>query len=156
MNLSIVESVRRFLTHKGIRQGCMAAPCLWSAFAAILLLQATEALTWTFVLNFITTFADDFCIHQHFTSVSEFEALIKALGVILDIIEGANLELNVVKTTATLRMKGTMLTKIQRKHLTQNPPRSFLENPTTRWNFHAHQACEVIQIPWHHVVVFQL
>ena len=120
---------RSFLTYKGIRQGCMAAPCLWSAFAAILLLQATEALTWTFVINFITTFADDFCIHQHFTSVSEFEALIKALGVILDIIEGANLELNVVKTTATLRMKGTMLTKIQRKHLHRTPQGVFLKIP---------------------------
>ena len=56
---------RRFMTYKGIRQGCMAAPCLWSAFAALLLLQATEALTWTFVLNFITTFADDF-LHSTF------------------------------------------------------------------------------------------
>jgi len=118
-----------FSTHRGIRQGCKAAPCLWSAFAAILLLQATEVINWQFVINFVTTYADDFCVHQQFTSVLEFEALIHALGKLLDLIESAGLELNVVKTTATLRMKGTLLNKIQRKHLHRTKHGVFLKIP---------------------------
>ena len=118
-----------FLTHKGIRQGCKAAPCLWSAYAAVLLLQTAEHINWQFVTHFITTFADDFCIHQLFTSVVEFEALLSALGVILDLIEQAGLELNVAKTTATLRMRGKLLNQIQRRHLHRTKHGVFLKIP---------------------------
>ena len=62
----------------------------------------------SFLLLCITIFADDICSHQMFHSEESFINLLKAFGTLLDLIETANLELNLAKTTVTLRMKGRL------------------------------------------------
>ena len=60
----------------------------------------------SFLLLCVTIFADDICSHQMFDSEDSFYELLHAFGALLDLIERANLELNLTKTTITMRMKG--------------------------------------------------
>jgi len=116
-------------THRGIRQGCKAAPCLWTVFISALMMEYANMTSMSFLLLCITIFADDICSHQIFDSEDSFHTLLQAFGALLDLIERANLELNLTKTTITLRMKGKLAGKIQRKHVVRTQTGTFIKIP---------------------------
>ena len=81
------------------------------------------------MLHNLTLYADDFCAHRLFTSEAELNELIVSLGQFLDIIADAGLELNLAKTTATLRMKGILHNKMMHRHVVRNKQGAFLKIP---------------------------
>ena len=115
-------------TRKGIRQGCRAAPCLWTVFISVLMMDIEQHLSQQFLL-YCTIFADDLCSHQIFHNEADFLALIKAFGTLLDLIAAAKLEVNLAKTTVTLRMRGQMMHKLQRKFIVRTQHGAFLKIP---------------------------
>ena len=125
---------REFRTFRGIRQGCRCAPCLWAVYLSSILLQAQHVLTPEFVLYCITAYADDICIHQEFTTEKGFTDLLQAIGHFLDLLETAQLEINVKKTTAMLRMRGAALSKLQRRHIQRTAQGTFLKIPRKHGN----------------------
>jgi hypothetical protein len=118
-----------FETARGIRQGCKAAPLLWAIIAAALLQSIAQDISYSFMLHNLTLYADDFCAHRLFTSEAELNELIVSLGQFLDIIADAGLELNLAKTTATLRMKGILHNKMMHRHVVRNKQGAFLKIP---------------------------
>ena len=116
-------------TRKGIRQGCRAAPCLWTVFISVLMMDIEQHIFPQFLLYCITIFADDLCSHQIFHNEEDFLDLIKAFGTLLDLIEAANLEVNLAKTTVTLRMRGQMMHKLQRRFIVRTQYGTFLKIP---------------------------
>jgi uncharacterized C2H2 Zn-finger protein len=82
-----------------------------------------------FLLMCITIFADDICSHQMFDSEESFIALIKSFGILLDLIEGADLDINLAKTTVTLRMKGKLVGKIQRRFIVRTHTGTLIKIP---------------------------
>jgi uncharacterized C2H2 Zn-finger protein len=116
-------------TCRGIRQGCKAAPCLWTVFISALMQEYATMTSMSFLLLCVTIFADDICSHQMFDSEDSFYELLHAFGALLDLIERANLELNLTKTTITMRMKGKLAGKIHRKHVVRTQNGTYLKVP---------------------------
>ena len=63
------------------------------------------------MLNHSTLFADDGCFHQAVHSLSDLRTLLVFLGRVLDVLEAADMKLNLEKTTALLRLVGPMANK---------------------------------------------
>ena len=126
---------RTVKTHRGIRQGCKAAPCLWTVFISVLMTELANKLSPQFLLLCVTIFADDICSHSTFDNEESFETLLHAFGTLLDLIEGTNLELNLAKTTITLRMTGKPTGKIQRKFTLRTQNGTFLKIPRSDGSF---------------------
>ena len=120
---------RSVQTRRGIRQGCRAAPCLWSVFISTLMMDIEQHISPQFLLMCITIFADDICSHKMFDSEESFIALIKSFGILLDLIEGADLDINLAKTTVTLRMKRKLVGKIQRRFFVRTHTGTFIKIP---------------------------
>ena len=108
---------REFPTHKGIRQGCKAAPQLWTIQAALILLEVARMTNTQWMLHHSTLFADDGCFHQAVRSLSELNTLLVSLGRVLDVLEAADMKINLEKTTALLRLVGPMTNKAHNKHV---------------------------------------
>ena len=77
---------RTLPTHRGIRQGCKAAPILWSCFAAWILETAAATNGWAWLHEALTAYADDFCLHSIFRSVADFHLTISKVGTFLDLL----------------------------------------------------------------------
>ena len=63
------------------------------------------------MLHHSTLFADDGCFHQVVHSLSELRTLLTYLGRVLDILEAADMTVNLEKTTALLRLVGPLSNK---------------------------------------------
>ena len=108
---------REFQTTRGIRQGCRAAPALWTAQAALILLDIADATDHDWMLDHTTTFADDCNFHQVIRSEQHFLSLLRYLGKVLDILEGYGFSINLEKTTVMLRLVGAKASKLQRRFI---------------------------------------
>ena len=120
---------RSVTTRRGIRQGCRAAPCLWTVFISALMLDIGHRISPEFLLYCITIFADDICSHQIFHDEESFLTLLGAFGKLLDLIESAHLEVNLAKTTVTMRMRGRLVGKMQRRYVVRTKQGTFLKIP---------------------------
>ena len=74
-------------------------------------------------------YADDLCVHRHFDCVEDFENTLRAIGQVFDLLEHLKLDINFDKTTATLRMRGKLLNKLQRRFLLRTKEGTFLLIP---------------------------
>jgi len=108
---------REFQTTRGIRQGCKAAPALWTAQAALLLHDIAAATSQDWMLDNTTTFADDCNFHQVIHSEQDFLSLLSSLGKVFDILENHGFTINFEKTTVMLRLVGTKAPKLQRRFI---------------------------------------
>lgn len=106
---------QEFSTRKGIRQGCKAAPRLWTIQAALILQSIATKTNTHWVLNHSTLFADDGCFHQAVRSMSDLHNLLVFLGRVLDVLEAADMKINLEKTTALLRLVGPMTHKAHKQ-----------------------------------------
>lgn len=117
---------RKFRTQKGIRQGCKAAPILWNIYTADLVTTLADLISWNFVIQHLTLYADDMCQHQHFSSVAEFQTAIQRAGQLMDVIENAGLPINTDKTVALCRFSGTHSALITKKYILRTKTGTFL------------------------------
>ena len=123
------QEFRSFLTHKGIRQGCKAAPILWCIFTADILVQLADSLSWTFIEQCLTVYADDFCQHSMFDSLSAFEDALCKAGHLMDCLTDMGLILNTDKTVVLCRYVGTQSAKMVKKHFLRTHNGTFLKVP---------------------------
>lgn len=54
-------------TKQGIRQGCRAAPTLWTIYTTYVIQYFGQLTDPTWVRDHVTVYADDWCIHDSFT-----------------------------------------------------------------------------------------
>ena len=122
----ISQSVR---THKGIRQGCKAAPCLWLIYLGHLMYKLAEQTGWDWLTIFNTVFADDWLTHCDFTDLSDLTNHIQNIGYLFDLLLDYNLCINVSKTVAILRATGPALSQLNRRFLHRTKQGIFLKIP---------------------------
>ena len=120
---------RSFRTSKGIRQGCKAAPILWTAYATDILLEVCRLTDdhWLYQCN--TLYADDGCMHEVVTSSAHFKLTLQRIGQTLDALEAAKLIINLEKTFALLRLVGTDTAKTLKQHTLRTSNGVFLKIP---------------------------
>ena len=106
---------RHVATSKGIRQGCKAAPTLWAAYATHLLLDICQHTDAQWLYECITLYADDGCMHEVVTSLEQFRNVLHKVGTTLDLLEAAQLTINLEKTYALLRLVGPAVHKVYKQ-----------------------------------------
>jgi len=108
----VTESIQ---VGKGVRQGCKAAPGLWSFFLVIFLqeLMAWVPLTW--IQNCLTIYADDFHICMTYTTMAELQHFQSTLGILLSTLASMDMQVNPGKSVALLEMRGTQ-SRAARRH----------------------------------------
>ena len=92
----------------GIRQGCSLSPLLWSLITGLIYRQFQTALALQNLPEGTTTlFADDVFGSWLFQTPTTFRKAIRAVGVLIDVIQKAGLKLSMDKTVILLLAQGT-------------------------------------------------
>ena len=100
------EYTQHVRTERGIRQGCGAAPLLWTLFTVDLLQQLAQLTDMQWVQSVITLYADDFHAGQLIHQLSDLDVYLHRVGLLMDLLEDAGLELSPGKSTALLKIAG--------------------------------------------------
>eukprot|EP00435_Cladocopium_sp_Y103_P014281 s3225_g3.t1 len=123
---------RVFPVNKGIRQGCKAAPILWCCFVAHVLHQTASAINFQWIVDFLTAFADDFCLHCLFDSSADVHAHLRNIGCFLDILHAADLTVNMSKTVAIFKIVGPGTHPLLKRYVKRTKTGTFLQIPSKR------------------------
>ena len=108
---------RTFKTQQGIRQGCKSAPILWACFAAVILENTATATSRDWMLQSITAFADDFCLHCLCMCAQDVKKSLAHIGRFLDILTEAGLTINMNKTVVVFKIKGPRINPITKQYI---------------------------------------
>lgn len=105
---------------RGVRQGCKAAPGLWTFFTILFLheLMAHVSLHW--IQTHLTLYADDFHIGASFTSLAEFETFHKTLGILFSTLKLMDMQLNPGKSVAIMELRGSLSTALKHRLVHQH------------------------------------
>ena len=120
---------RSFPTHRGIRQGCKAAPALWACFAVGILQCISDCTSLEWVLEHLTQYADDLCVHEVVRCPETLHRFMLFLGKILHVLESFHLKINLDKTLALWRISGPLSRKLQKQYVRRTPDGTFLIIP---------------------------
>ena len=91
---------------RGVRQGCKAAPGLWTFFLILWLHELVASIPFTWVQNHLNIYADDFHVGSTFTSWADFEFLRQTIGILFHTLASLDLQMNPQKSVAILKIKG--------------------------------------------------
>ncbi|CAL1153111.1 unnamed protein product [Cladocopium goreaui] len=94
-------------TGAGLRQGCKAAPGLWSFLLILYLQQVTQQIPIAWLRHHLNIYADDYQVGGIFYSVDDLRLLLKAFGILLQTLHDFSLRINPKKSAALLTIAGT-------------------------------------------------
>ena len=102
---------------------------LWCIYIADLMTQLADKISWDFLIQCITAYADDFCHHQSFDSLLAFEAVLRNAGTLMDTLEENGVKLNTIKTVAICKFIGTQIAQLSKKHILRTRDGTFIKIP---------------------------
>lgn len=91
---------------RGVRQGCKAAPGLWSLFTLLFMHDLLQFATLDWVQSHLTLHADDIHIGATFESLEEFSDFMHKLGLVFATLNSLDMHINQSKSVAILEMRG--------------------------------------------------
>jgi len=113
----------------GIRQGCRAAPVLWTAFTDLIFEALSQEIASTWIQKAVTLFADDIHCGDVFYSEWELEQILCKFGILLDVIERHGLTISLSKSMVLISIGGTNCRKVQARLLHRDDHGCFLFIP---------------------------
>ena len=122
-------------TGRGVRQGCRAAPVLWTCFTEQLFRQLERALGSEWVRAALTLFADDLHCGQTFTTAQALLTSLKNIGIILDAFETSGLAVSYAKSVLLIAIGGTNSRKIRQQVIQTGPTGPFVRIPRQNGRF---------------------
>lgn len=132
---------RTFVARRGIRQGCSAAPTLWTLYTLAILVELAHKIPKQWLLENLTIFADDTCAHCTFSSLMELQSHLKCIGILFDTLEAYGLQINVDKTAALFKgLHGVRTSKGHQSGHHQDQTRRVPEDPQTHTQSNAQRA----------------
>ena len=120
---------RKFVSCRGIRQGCSAAPTLWTLYSLAILEELATKIPKQWLLAYLTIFADDTCAHCTFSSFPELQLHLQYIGILFDTLENYGLQINVDKTAVLFKGMGSDLCKATRLVVTRTKQGTYLKIP---------------------------
>ena len=97
----------------GIRQGCRAAPVLWTGFTNLIFETLSTEIDAAWIRKALTIYADDIHGGAVFHSEWEFTQTLQKFGIILDVIERHGLTISLSKSMLLISFGGTNYRKLQ-------------------------------------------
>ena len=107
----------RVATGRGVRQGCRAAPVLWSSHTLHLFYKLRDLIDENWVKQCLTAFADDIHCCEVFRSEAQLQAALHRVGLLLDTLELLGVQLSLEKSHAIIKIGGTNCREIQRRYI---------------------------------------
>ena len=126
---------REVATHRGIGQGCQAAPCLWLVYLGRLMHKLSHLTSLQWLQNHNTTYADDWIIHKHFLNLKQFHLIIQNISILFSLLAEYGRDINFDKTVIILRATGSDLMKMQRRYIHRSDAGAFLKMPKVDGSF---------------------
>jgi len=108
---------QRVTTGRGVRQGCRAAPVLWSSHTLHVFYKLRDLIDETWIKQCLTVFADDFHCCEVFRSEVQLQDALHRIGILLDTLELLGVQLSLEKSHAIIKIGGTNCRDIQRKYI---------------------------------------
>ena len=93
--------------HRGLRQGCKAAPFLWNCMLVVFLHRLAQKVSMSWVLSSMSIYADDFHLSGIFHNWPEFQTLLQTFGLLFQLLDEYSLKVNHTKSVALLAVTGT-------------------------------------------------
>ena len=97
----------QLLVTKGVRQGCKAAPLLWTVLVYELFQQLQQQTGPQWLRDYVTAFADDFNIAYPIHCSADLDKHLRCVGQLLDLMQTFGLKVNPEKCTVLLTLKGS-------------------------------------------------
>ena len=116
-------------TKCGIRQGCRAAPILWTSFTDLIFEKLSTVVNPAWLQQSVTLFADDIHSGDTFCSAWELQQIILRFGLLLDVIEQHGLEISLNKSMILISFVGTNFRKIQARLIQRDAHGCFILVP---------------------------
>ena len=91
----------------GVRQGCVAAPLLWTAFTHVVMFMLGIVLTEEWLIKHLTLFADDLHASWEFSNEQELEMALVQLRVLIDMLLIIGIRVNMEKSVVQVHLRGT-------------------------------------------------
>ena len=107
----------RMETGRGVRQGCRAAPVLWSCHTLDLFYQLRDRVDVTWIKKCLTAFADDLHCCDVFYSEIQLRQAISRIGQLLDVLDLMGVQLSLEKSHAIFKISGTNCRAAQRQYI---------------------------------------
>ena len=99
----------------GVRQGCVAAPFLWTTFVLRWQKRIASKLGSAWVLAHLTTFADDHHAAWEFNDVPSLLRALTEANLVLETLEEDGMQISLNKTQAILALRGTRSRSLKKK-----------------------------------------
>ena len=112
----------RILTQRGVRQGCVLSPLLWSCFTC----YVAKHLPQTLRKQDLQMYADDFLMYWIFRSRVDFHRALASIPTFLAALRAFGLHINLSKTAVLIRMAHPPGQDELRKHVVTNNKGTFL------------------------------
>ena len=101
----------------GVRQGCVAAPLLWTSFTHVVMFVLSLVFPMAWIRSCLTFFADDLHASWTFTNEDELQKNLAQLRILLDLLQVMGIKINVDKSVVLLHMRGSSSSKWRSKIL---------------------------------------
>ena len=111
------HNTQRVATGRGVRQGCRAAPILWSSHTLHLFHHLRDTVNEQWVKKCLTAFADDLHCCQEFRSEQQLQLALSRIGLLLDALDQLGIQLSLEKSHAIIRISGTNCRDIYKKYI---------------------------------------
>ena len=111
-------------TKCGIRQGCRAAPVLWTGFTNLIFEELSKEIDPHWIRQAVTIYADDIHSGDTFYSAEALHHILKKFGILLDVLEKHGLTISIAKSVLIISFGGTNYRRLQ-QHLVQRGEQGF-------------------------------
>ena len=92
----------------GVRQGCVAAPLLWTAFTHVVMFVLGTVLSLEWLAQHLTLFADDLHASWEFTDEDELKTALVQLRILIDMLLVIGIRVNMEKSVVVqIHLRGT-------------------------------------------------
>ena len=111
---------------RGLRQGCVMSPTLWSALSGAFMRRLMEVTNWTWVQTLVHLFADDILEQWEISCLQDLEFLLRCIRATFLLLRYFGLKVNPTKSRIMLNLRGHQAKQWQRQWILRTPQGSFL------------------------------
>ena len=105
---------------QGVRQGCVAAPVLWTAFFGLYFDLVSKRISPEFARAACTAFADDLLSHWLIKHEADFHRMLRDVVAIIEILRSLGMRVNFAKSAIILHLVGPLASALRKQFVVKD------------------------------------